>query len=69
MTSSAEEITTLDLLEDGRPATVRSLSARGEVLAIDVESGEILGVLPAGLGPDGVAFTPNVVQPAPPTED
>ncbi len=53
---------------DSRTA-FQSLSARGEVLAIDVESGEILGVLPAGLGPDGVAFTPNVVQSAPPTED
>ncbi|MCL7979189.1 MAG: YncE family protein [marine benthic group bacterium] len=53
---------------DGTTA-FQSLSARGEVLAIDLESGEIRGVLKAGQGPDGLAFTPLVGQSAPPTEE
>jgi hypothetical protein len=53
---------------DGSTA-FQSLSARNEVLAIDLESGEIRGVLPAGRGPDGVAFTPLVTQSTPPVQD
>ncbi|MEJ2482487.1 MAG: hypothetical protein P8049_05070, partial [Gemmatimonadota bacterium] len=40
----------------------QSLSARGEVFAVDIESGEIRGVLPAGTGPDGVAFSSIVIE-------
>ena len=40
----------------------QSLSARGEVLAVDLESGEIRGHLPAGTGPDGIAFSSIVIE-------
>ncbi|MCL7973618.1 MAG: hypothetical protein M8835_03580, partial [marine benthic group bacterium] len=63
-------------LSDGAPQGVivtpdgttafQSLSARGEVLAIDLESGEIRGVLKAGQGPDGLAFTAIVTRPSRP---
>jgi DNA-binding beta-propeller fold protein YncE len=53
---------------DGRTA-FQSLSSRDEVLAIDLESGEIRGALPTGQGPDGLAFTPLVTQSAAPTEE
>jgi YVTN family beta-propeller protein len=45
---------------DGRVA-FQSLSDRARVLVIDLDSGEIISRLPAGQGPDGVAFTPLVV--------
>jgi DNA-binding beta-propeller fold protein YncE len=40
----------------------QSLSSRDQVLAIDLESGEIRGALPVGTGPDGVAFSSIVIE-------
>lgn len=45
---------------DGRIA-FQSLSDRARVLVIDVETGEVISHLPAGQGPDGVAYSPIVV--------
>ena len=46
---------------DGRIA-FQSLSDQARVIIIDVETGEVISYLPAGQGPDGVAYSPIVVD-------
>ena len=48
--------------EDGHYA-FQSLSLEDRVAVIDLEAGEVVGYLPAGSRPDGVAHTPLVVRP------
>jgi DNA-binding beta-propeller fold protein YncE len=46
---------------DGRIA-FQSLSDQARVIIIDVETGGVLSYLPTGQGPDGVAYSPIVVD-------
>lgn len=46
---------------DGRIA-FQSLSDQARVIIIDVETGEVITHLPTGQGPDGVAYSPIVVD-------
>ncbi len=46
---------------DGKYA-FQSLSQEGRVAVIELESGAVIGYLPAGSGPDGVAHTARVVE-------
>jgi DNA-binding beta-propeller fold protein YncE len=46
---------------DGKYA-FQSLSQEGRVAIVELESGAVIGYLPAGTGPDGVAHTARVVE-------
>jgi YVTN family beta-propeller protein len=46
---------------DGR-YLLESLSARGQVVVIDMRTRSVVGHIPAGQTPDGIAYTPNVYR-------
>jgi len=50
----------LILHPDGRHLFL-SLSAAGRIAIVDIETREVVGYLPAGVGPDGIGYSPVVI--------